>query len=327
MAYEKRVCVMKQVKKGFTADGGALSGAVYAERTGETLKITPRLLGLAPVRDGRYVLIVRASGQTFCLDFSEGVIDEFQAPSIKEGFCALLCYVRAGGAEAVAFGACGKENATVQSLLLAVSEAGGEKKKRRPANPLPPNELPTPMPNVPLAPTPVVPDPLPEETEENRPFRDGLAAAYDDEAIASSDYYAHDEDESAANADRKKASEIAGGRDSCKDEAVPPRPAGRTLTYYNTVREKLSEAFEKFPPDKRLLTAFPQSEWVNSGEALLGTVYENGLPRYLCVAREQPFPEGIKAVFVPFAPFSEKEGMYIVFQDADTGDYVTVRDA
>ena len=108
MAYEKRVCVMKQVKKGFTADGGALSGAVYAERTGETLKITPRLLGLAPVRDGRYVLIVRASGQTFCLDFSEGVIDEFQAPSIKEGFCALLCYVRAGGAEAVAFGACGK---------------------------------------------------------------------------------------------------------------------------------------------------------------------------------------------------------------------------
>ena len=89
----------------------------------------------------------------------------------------------------------------------------------------------------------------------------------------------------------------------------------------------MSEAFEKFPPDKRLLTAFPQSEWVNSGEALLGTVYENGLPRYLCVAREQPFPEGIKAVFVPFAPFSEKEGMYIVFQDADTGDYVTVRDA
>ena len=68
MAYEKRVCVMKQVKKGFTADGGALSGAVYAERTGETLKITPRLLGLAPVRDGRYVLVVRASGQTFCLD-------------------------------------------------------------------------------------------------------------------------------------------------------------------------------------------------------------------------------------------------------------------
>ena len=67
------------------------------------------------------------------------------------------------------------------------------------------------MPNVPLAPTPVVPDPLPEETEENRPFRDGLAAAYDDEAIASSDYYAHDEDESAANADRKKASEVAGG--------------------------------------------------------------------------------------------------------------------
>ena len=27
MAYEKRVCVLKQVKKGFSADGGALTGA------------------------------------------------------------------------------------------------------------------------------------------------------------------------------------------------------------------------------------------------------------------------------------------------------------
>ena len=328
MAYEKRVCVMKQVKKGFTADGSALSGAVYAERMGEMLKITPRLLGLAPVRDGRYVLVVRASGQTFCLDFSEGAIEELAAPSVKEGFCALLCYVRAGGAEAVAFGSCGKENATVQSLLLAGSEAGGEKKKRRPANPLPPNELPTPMPNVPLAPTPAVPDPVPEDApQDKRPFRDGLAAAYDDEAIAANDYYAHDEDESAANADRQKTGKVAGGRDSGEDEAVPPRPAGRTLTYYNTVREKLSAAFEKFPPDKRLLTAFPQSEWVNSGEALLGIVYENGLPRYLCVAREMPFPEGIVSTFVPYAPFSDKEGMYLVFQDADTGDYITVRDA
>ena len=327
MAYEKRVCVMKQIKKGFTADGGALSGAVYAERMGEMLKITPRLLGLAPVRDGRYVLVVRVAGQTYCLDY-DGAIEEFAAPSVKEGFCALLCYVRAGGAEAVAYGTCGQETSSVQALLLAVSEAGGEKKKRRPANPLPPNELPSPMPNMPLAPTPIVPDPLPEEeTEENRPFRDGLAAAYDDEAIASSDYYAHDEDEGAANADHQKAGKVAGGRHSCEDEAVPPRPAGRTLTYYDTVREKLSAAFEKFPPDKRLLTAFPHSEWVNSGEALLGIVYESGLPRYLCVAREAAFPEGIAAAFVPFTPFSDEEGMYVVFQDADTGDYVTVRDA
>ena len=27
MAYEKRVCVLKQIKKGFSADGSALSGA------------------------------------------------------------------------------------------------------------------------------------------------------------------------------------------------------------------------------------------------------------------------------------------------------------
>ena len=43
---------MKQVKKGFSADGSALSGAVYCERLGKEITLTPRLLGLAPVRGG-----------------------------------------------------------------------------------------------------------------------------------------------------------------------------------------------------------------------------------------------------------------------------------
>ena len=51
MAYEKRVCVVKQIKKGFSADGGALTGAVYAERLGGELTITPRIAGLSPLRD------------------------------------------------------------------------------------------------------------------------------------------------------------------------------------------------------------------------------------------------------------------------------------
>ena len=68
MAYEKRVCVIKQVKKGFSADGGALTGAVYAERFGDELTVTPRIAGLSPLRDGKYLLVLRADGQTLCLE-------------------------------------------------------------------------------------------------------------------------------------------------------------------------------------------------------------------------------------------------------------------
>lgn len=329
MSYEKRVCVMKQIKRGFSADGSALSGAIYAERMGNTLKITPRLLGLAPVRDGRYVIVFEACGKRQCFEYEGGSFDVADAPSIKDGFCALLCFVRAGTAEPVAYGACGKENASAQALVAAVGTAGAEKKKKRPANPLPPTELPSPAPNVPLAPTPIVPDPVPGE--DDAPFRDRLAAAYDDEAIATDDYFVpHDENEGAASAHREEKDEVAGGGDPHEDEADAPRPVRKgTLTYYNTVREKLKAAFEKYPRDERFRTVFASSEWVNTGDALLGIVYENGLPRYLCVASEKPFPPetGQQGIFVPYTHFSDEEGAYIVFQDADTGEYITVRDA
>ena len=63
MAYEKRLCVLKQIKKGFSADGSPLSGAVYAERMGSELTVTPRLAGIAPVKEGRYALAVWAGGR------------------------------------------------------------------------------------------------------------------------------------------------------------------------------------------------------------------------------------------------------------------------
>ena len=103
------------------------------------------------------------------------------------------------------------------------------------------------------------------------------------------------------------------------------------LTYYKKVRRDLEEAFRKFPKDTRLLSVFPRSEWVKTDHALLGIVYENGQPRYLCVAAEKNGapPDDMKenCVFVPESPFTEERGFYIVFQDADSGAYVKTADA
>lgn len=343
MAYEKRVCVLKQIKKGFSADGGLLSGAVYAERLGDTLTVTPRIAGLAPVKEGAYALSVWVGGQAYCMEFQgREPLRVNGAPSLKDGFSALVAYVR-GEAEPVAYGFCGTAPSSCRALLSAFQEEKGkaikgEKKKGAPAPvPLPPTELPSPAPNVPLAPGVPVPNGAPDynegETKDSAPpFRGREGAKYDDEAIAASDYFscAAHENEGTANFGETAEGEAAHGRAACEDDGAV-RPIGYprgTLTYYNEVRERIEKAFRKFPRDTRLLSAFPQSEWVNSSGAMLGVIYEKGTPRYLCVAVEKSGdpPENMKehAVFVPATPFSDETGFYVVFQDADTGEYVHV---
>ena len=329
MAYEKRVCVLKQIKKGFTADGGALSGAVYAERLGNELTVTPRLLGIAPVKEGRYVLAVSVGGMRYCLELkgSEAVRIS-DAPSLRDGFSALICFVR-GEAEPIAFGACGLASPSYTALLETVQGVDDKKRKKIP-NPLPPVAPPAPVaPNVPTAPGVSIPNLPEEEDPKDKSFRE-QALSYDDEAIAARDYYSGeaDEDEGASNDAPPEAPSDAGGGNP-QAHAAPHYPRG-TLTYYREVREKLEKALKTFPKDERLNAVFPHSEWVRAESgALLGIVYENGTPRYLCVAAEKhgDAPEEMEghASFVP-VPYAESEGFYVVFQDADTGAYVTVSD-
>lgn len=338
MAYEKRLCVLKQIKRGFSADGGALSGAVYAERLGGQLTLTPRIMGIAPVREGRYALAVRVGEETYCLELrGNEPLRIPAAPSLKEGFAALVCFVRsAGEPEPVAYGRCGNAPSSY-TRLLAVFQTGNAGKKKKPfmpPMPLSPFEQPVPVnPQAPRAPTPA----LPGEKEDDGPFRDSVAAKYDDDAIAESDYFRRqvpqgDADEGVAVYGEEQAEAAENGRGACgdvQDGAVRPFRLGRGgLTYYYSVREKLDAALKKYPRDTRLNGVFPHSEWVKTENALLGVIYAEGIPRYLCVAAEaaeQP-PSEMRGngVFVPSSEFGDDEGFYVVFQDADTGEYVKI---
>ncbi len=318
MAYEKRICILKQIKKGFSADGNALSGVVYAERIGGELAVTLRLPGLSALKEGRYVLVLQIQNKKFCLS-AEGEMKLRDAPSVKDGFAALLCFVRSE-AEPVAFGRCGAEQADMQAMARCLSETG----RRKPIpTPLPPNQIPAPLaPNVPYAPGVPLPESRPEGEEP--PFRE-QAVAYDDEAIADADYYepshaAEVEDDTVQEAGEKEES---GGDSAAHEDALFPRG---TLTYYKEVRDEIEAVLKKYPRDTRLLWAFPQSEWAKSENALIGIIYGEGIPRYLCVATENEPDEALreKSVFVPSTPFSDETGFWVVFQDADTGAYVRV---
>ena len=335
MAYEKRVAVLKQVNKGFSADGSALSGAVYAERLGSELSLKVQAAGLAALKEGRYALVFSAENKTLCVDLGGGEsIKISNAPSIQKGFAVLIAYVREE-VQPVAFGRCGSATGDIKALLSAIT-AGN--KKGTPAIPLPPVEIPPTGPNVPRAPTVPLPDPIPEEAPDDRaPFRE-RECAYDDEAIAESDYFYDrvqegDRDEDQAGKNQGKGRKNKGGKNSSEDDGNirPFLVTKGKLTYYKKVRGAIERAFEKYPSDTRLLSVFPRSEWVKTDGALLGVIYENGQPRYLCVAAQKDGdpPEDMKehCTFVPESPFSQDKGFYIVFQDADTGAYVNVSGA
>ncbi len=312
MAYEKRLCILKQLKNGFTADGGPLSGAVYAERMNGELILTPRIAGIAPVQNGRYALAVRVGTSDYCLELKGNTALRVpSSPSLEGGFAALLCFVRsAGNAEPVAYGYCGKASPLYEPLLAVFKAA--EKPPVFPPMPNSPFEQPTPVnPQIPRAPIPVLPGEIPEEEEESA----SSAGGYDDEAIAEADYFS------------ERLSECDDHPNASEPEAVTPlRLVRGGLTYYNEVRDRLTAAMKKYPRDERLRAVFPQSEWVRTDTALLGIIYAEGVPRYLCVAVESETtpPEALKdaCVFVPKSYFDDGEGFFIVFQDAETGEYV-----
>ena len=62
MAYTKNIAVIRELKSGFSADGGALTGLVKVERYGAKLKAEASLINFAPLTEGRYVIAVSDVG-------------------------------------------------------------------------------------------------------------------------------------------------------------------------------------------------------------------------------------------------------------------------
>ena len=337
MAYEKKLCILKQIGKGFTADGMPLMGAVYAERLGSDLTLTPRIAGLAPLHEGRYALAVVVGRKEYCLELKGNTALRVPAcPSLEQGFAVLLCFVK-DDVEPVAFGSCGSapsdyrqlveifrslpgERANFSSPAPARSAEKGEENEGQhiPPVPLPPTGVPgVPGPNTPFAPGVPLPsgpsgeppaEDVPEDgaPEDALPDKGGEAPprGYDDEALAGKNYYASPE------------------------TAAPgsPEEPPRALTYFESIRPRMEEAFQKGTPDTRLSRALPHSEWTLWEGALLGIVYHFGVPRYVCLAVEAqgelPREMEERAVFVPSSPYSDDEGFFVAFQDAATGEFV-----
>ncbi|MBE5750842.1 MAG: hypothetical protein E7357_00345 [Clostridiales bacterium] len=324
MNYVKKMCILRQIKQGFSGDGKTLSGLVKAEQYGKNLAVEVSVINFAPLIVGEYFcLLSDGKGKTETLALrGKSLFNLLSDIDISNGFCAVVCYVK-NEVVPIAYGINGNGAYDFKRILNAT---------------LPP----------------VFPQNQPDFTAENAETEPAVIEeeppktqdGYDDETVATENYYSEKENEQEQLSQVSSNAPIESGAENQNAEERLDAPqndhaekllhpfATDTDGYYLSVKSEWDELVKTYPRDKTLNGAFSCSEWVRvkgdeqAPQYLVGVIYEEGKARYICYAlaakdKNAP-PEEIKDVctFVPCSVFSETDGFFIIFQSAATGECI-----
>ena len=322
MQYIRKMCILRQLKQGFSGDGKTLSGLVKVEQYGKNLSVEVSIINFAPLTLGEYYcILVDEKDRTQLLSLQgKSLFNVLTDMDVSGGFCAIIC-MAGNEITPVAYGVNGDRTYDWKRILHAT---------------LPPSyqEHPHAQSAEHIHDTQLA---VGEPTQN---------VAYNDERIAGENYYKENEDEHGLlqeideNAPTESASENEDkktGLDFAQDETVTGVLHPFTTDsdgYYQSVKSEIDELFSKYPQDDTLNGAFSCSKWVRvKGEAhapeyLVGVTYLDGKAQYVCYAlkavdKNAP-PDEIRDVcaFVPISPFQENDGFFIIFQSAATGQCI-----
>ena len=349
----KRMCILKQLKAGFSADGNPVSGVVRVERYGKLSAAQLSLINFAPLAEGKYVCVLcDRQGERLIFPLLPDKTDyrtEASPFDPEKGFCALVCFLR-GGIDCVAAGqyGSGAYNLRLLSEGLVNSPAlhkNTEKGKAPDPPPMPEKEIVFVRGEGEGFPVKLPRSSSIQPSEENIKHNQ----KYDDEAVSMENYYGEETDDGTGNIAENhenessdgagKTAETDGNTPSANDKAQDVRHPFKFTdgqTYYLKVKDEIEDLFARGEHTDALRAALPESEWVrvaDAGGCLVGLVYNDMQVRYVAYA----LPAGVERVppkelegacFLPCDPLDEEKGGYFVlFQDADTGECVRVEQA
>lgn len=328
--YVKKIAVVKQVKSGFSADGGSLSGLVKAETYAGFLKVEVSLINFAPLTEGRYVL-----GITDGLNFVtfEGLAYEGEEEiNISSGFAFLVCFCHNGVAP-VASAACGQ-------MACALPDLKEEMTKRENVRPKKDGKSGAAYDDEAIAEVNYY-----ESSYEGgaavraaeKEEKDGRAGGKDEtaartvegeekqrgvrEAATSRDGGAQDGN---AQDKAKKGAKDANGREAKGKGGL----AGGD--FYSRMEGDIKRIFATYPRETALENAVEGSRFVriNYGDDkyyVFGVMTVEKKPRYICYgvpaqSAENP-PPSLKgcASYIPVDGSSGAQGYWMTYQDAATG--------
>ena len=227
MNYIKKMCILRQIRQGFSGDGKSLSGLIKIEQYGKNLAVEVSIINFAPLVSGEYYcLISDGNGKTEMLSLrGKSLFNILSDLDISGGFCGIICYVK-GEVVPIAYGINGNKSYDWKAILNATLPPVFPRKSEKFRGEIAPSadvrlsefqaEPPTPQepsappialasetPPPPLPPEQPQPAPTPDPTvpqEDSTPPTHGneitaKSDGYNDERMATDNYYEEKNDE------------------------------------------------------------------------------------------------------------------------------------
>lgn len=326
------VLILKQLTPDYSVNGKILSGIARVENSFGVTDFCLSLVNVSTLYDGKFFIYIFGDKSPLSFALSARPTS-FRIPlecpnDFEKGFACALVAVKDFIPVTVAFG-------KTQDFSLTLLDA----KKLIDKSCLKAHQ------NALSSPSPLVL----EQPASKDVYSD---APYDDEAVATENYFeleqdikqklekvkvfdneiTRNEDEFFNGRNKKEEEKITFGANLFQDEKDSVFIKDDKLPFFATAKAELDLLFSRFPPFTLLNDFFPDSKWVKiyydtERYYVVGVIKEEGLEKYVCYGVPATYskepPKELKGYcsFIPLSIFDmQGEGFWMMFQDAVTGD-------
>lgn len=323
--YVKRIALIKTVRRGFSADGGELSGLVKCEAYAGFLKVEASLINFSPLSEGRYCTGV-SDGKNVVL-FEGAVFEGEVGFDLSRGFAALVCFCK-NGVYPVASAVCGDftgELARIDRQMCEQENAPQIKESDTAFDDEAIAEV-----NYYELETDEGGGAVCQDTPQEESGFGGSGGEDEENHCADQEERVSEED--GAENTRSDAEYAAANGDvfrETRDEAAQPHLAGGQ--FYERMKEDIKKIFAAYPAEEGLQRIVEGSRWARIGYGggkyyAFGVIYAEGQAKFICYAvpsRDSSAPPKSLAGRASYIPV-ENGGFWVMYQDASTGASIMI---
>ena len=301
--YSKNIAVIRELKEGFSADGGPLTGVIKIERYGKALRAEVTKINFAPLSEGKYVTGVTDGISTIV--FEDDIYEGDAEIDTSRGFAALICFIN-GSVAPIASAISGNFQGEALGIKSYI-----EKLERTEAR---------------AQEEPIVQKYEDEAIAEVNYYEYAQA---DESGGALRTDTKKEEGGSAALPNEKTARTVK------KSGGVNNNPLSSGGSFYNKMKDEIEGLLSAYPKEDALCALIEESKWVkiNYGDDkyyVFGVIYSGGNPQYLCYGvpaeggANPPESMAGLASFLPANADGSGGGYWVMYQDAQTGASIKI---